>query len=190
MAAERQRLERERQRQAAREDAINFVEVQVQQHNCGSMDVICQFCRSKNFIAVRSSDGKFISCCRKGKVKLPKPLDENGVEMVYAPYLQTWLSNPGDPNRIHFREHIRSYNNAVSFASMGAQNIDLPGRSSYVFKVHGQTYHRTSHLQPVDGQAPQFAQLYALDSSQATKIRQEHPANQECWLKPGTTMKS
>nr|XP_029717948.1 uncharacterized protein LOC109424581 [Aedes albopictus] len=44
--------------------------------------------------------------------------------------------------------------------------------------VHGQTYHRTSHVQPPHGEPPQFAQLYMLDSSQATEVRQNHPASE------------
>lgn len=47
-------------------------------------------------------------------------------------------------------------------------------------QVHGQTYHRTSHLQPLDNQLPQYAQLYVLDSTQATEVRQDHFANVQC----------
>ena len=94
--------------------------------------------------------------------------------------MQGWLSDPQDPNQINFRENIRSYNSALSYASMGAKVIDFPGRGPYVFKVHGQTYHKTSHLHSVNGQAPQFAQLYVLDSTQATELRQDHAANEQC----------
>nr|XP_029713639.1 uncharacterized protein LOC115257822 [Aedes albopictus] len=83
-----------------------------------------------------------------------------------------------NPERTHFRQCIRSYNSAVSFASLGAKIADVPGRGPYVFKVHGQTYHRTSHVQPPHGEPPQFAQLYMLDSSQATEVRQNHPASE------------
>ncbi|GBM42459.1 hypothetical protein AVEN_139893-1 [Araneus ventricosus] len=50
----------------------------------------------------------------------------------------------------------------------------------YVFKVHGQICHRTCHNQSVCGQAPQYAQLYVIDSTQATEIRVNHPANEQC----------
>jgi hypothetical protein len=145
------------------------------------MTDICQLCRSRNFKAERPSDKKFTSCCRKGKVKLPKPKGENGVELAYPEFLRTLLSDTTAPSSTHFRENIRSYNNAVSFASMGAKIVDVPGRGPYVFKVHGQTYHKTSHLQPTTQQAPQYAQLYVLDSTQATGIRQKHPANERCY---------
>lgn len=149
-------------------------------HDCGNLNIICQFCGSKNFIGERPSDGKFTSCCRKGKVKLPKIMDVHGVEQVYPGFLRRLLSDTNSPRHRHFKENIRSYNSAVSFASMGAKIIDLPGRGPYVFKVHGQTYHRTSHTLPVEQDAPQFAQLYVLDTTQATDIRHNHPANEQC----------
>ncbi|GBM51078.1 hypothetical protein AVEN_254624-1 [Araneus ventricosus] len=61
--------------QRIHDKAINFVEAQVEMHNCGPMSIICQFCKSKNFAAERPSDGKFTCCCRKGKIKLEKPSD-------------------------------------------------------------------------------------------------------------------
>ncbi|GBN64272.1 hypothetical protein AVEN_9257-1 [Araneus ventricosus] len=56
-----------RNRQRIRNEAIHFIEAQVETHNCGPMNIICQFRKSKNFAAERPSDGKFTSCCRKGK---------------------------------------------------------------------------------------------------------------------------
>ncbi|GBN05229.1 hypothetical protein AVEN_135335-1 [Araneus ventricosus] len=63
---------------------------------------------------------------------------------------------------------------------MGAKVVDFSGGGPYVFKVHGQICHRTSHIQSVNGQAPQFAQLYLIDSIQATEIRENHPTNEQC----------
>ena len=61
---------------------------------------------------------------------------------------------------------------------MGDKTVDLHGRP-YIFKVHGQIYHRTSHMQPVNGENPQYVQLYIIDSAQVTAIRVSHPAK-EC----------
>ncbi|XP_063794712.1 LOW QUALITY PROTEIN: uncharacterized protein LOC134949961 [Pseudophryne corroboree] len=141
---------------------------------------MCHFCGAHNFLSERPSDGKFTSCCQKGKVKLPKPKNINDVDLQYSHFLCQLLSDIANPNRIHFRDNIRSYNSAVSFASMGATIVTLPGNGPYVFKVHGQTYHRTSHLQPINNQAPQFAQLYVIDSTQAANFREEHAANDDC----------
>lgn len=126
---------------------------------------MCQFCGSRNFASERPIDGKFTSCCRKGRVKLPKLMSESGIELIYPDFLRTLLSDIDNPNCSNFRELIRSYNSAVSFASMGAKIMDVPGRGPYVFKVHGQTYHRTSHIEPIDDSTPQFAQLYVFDST-------------------------
>ncbi|GBL82071.1 hypothetical protein AVEN_50633-1 [Araneus ventricosus] len=66
---------------------------------------------------------------------------------------------------------------------MGTKVVDFSGGGPYVFKVHGQIRHRTSHIQSVNGQAPQYSQLYMIDSTQATKIRVNHPANEQCNLR-------
>src|SRR5258705_12762773 len=100
-AVARQYLSHERQSQGIRNEAINFVEAQVDAHNCGPMNIICQFCCSRNFVAERPSDGKFTSCCRKGKLKLPRPMDVNGVEQAYADFLRNLLTSSAQ-----FREHI------------------------------------------------------------------------------------
>jgi hypothetical protein len=149
-------------------------------HNCGSLNVICKFCGAKHFVGEKPPDGKFTSCCRKGKVALSKPLDIYGNELIYPSFLRDLMSNPANVHHKNFRQNIRSYNSAVSFASMGAKVINFSGRGPYVFKVHGQICHQTSHLQPIDGNTPKFAQLYVLDSTQATKFRVSHPANEQC----------
>ncbi|MEI7488175.1 MAG: hypothetical protein WCJ72_12340 [Chryseobacterium sp.] len=130
-----QQLARQRQTEAILQEAINYTDNSVAHHSCGPLDVVCQFCGSRNFAAERPADRKFTSCCRKGKVKLSKPLDDNGVELEYPDFLRALLSDSSHPNHTHFRQHIRSYNSAVSFASMGAKIVDLPGRGPYVFKV-------------------------------------------------------
>ncbi|GBL91635.1 hypothetical protein AVEN_23680-1 [Araneus ventricosus] len=66
---------------------------------------------------------------------------------------------------------------------MGTKVVDFSGGGPYVFKVHGQIRHRTSRIQSVNGQAPQYAQLYVIDSTQATKIRVNNPANEQCNLR-------
>ncbi|GBN67640.1 hypothetical protein AVEN_235971-1 [Araneus ventricosus] len=73
--AEAYHLVRNRQSQRIHDEAIHFIEAHVETHNCGPMNIICQFCKSKNFAAERSSDGKFTSCCCKEKIKLEKPSD-------------------------------------------------------------------------------------------------------------------
>ncbi|GFU14034.1 helitron_like_N domain-containing protein [Trichonephila clavipes] len=80
----------------------------------------------------------------------------------------------------HFKKNIRSYNSALSFASMGAQIVPPAGRGAYCFKIHGQIYHRTSHLHPAQAGEEKFAQLYVMDSELATCRRIELCENSEC----------
>ncbi|XP_065318568.1 uncharacterized protein LOC135926571 [Gordionus sp. m RMFG-2023] len=124
------------------------------------------------FLAERPSDGRFTHCCHKGKVKI--------TQSPYPDYLKNLLSNSLDPLYKNFMHHIRSYNSAIAFASMGAQISELSGNGPYCFKVHGQIYHRTSHLYPQTDILPKFAQLYVLDTSQAIAGRLQHPANSDC----------
>lgn len=173
-------LTQELHSQAIREEAIAINENEIVAHTCGQLNIICEFCQSKNFIDERPTDRKFTQCCRKGKVKLSKPTDIHGNELAYPPFLRDLMSNRDNPDCAGFRDLIRSYNNAVSFASMGGKIVEPPGRGPYVFKMHGQTYHKTSHLHPPTSQVPQYAQLYIIDSTQATSVRQQHIANQQC----------
>ncbi|GBM27573.1 hypothetical protein AVEN_97087-1 [Araneus ventricosus] len=146
------------------------------------MNIICQFRKSKNFAAELPSDSKFTSCCRKGKIKLEKPSDALSNDFLYPNFLDL-LTNPNNPDYKNFHDDIRSYNSDVSFASMGTKVVDFSCGGPYAFKVHGQIRHRTSHIQSLNGQAPQYAQLYVIDSTQATKIRVNHPANEQCNLR-------
>lgn len=155
----------------------NLNENDVDLHSCGPLNVICEFCHSRNFIGERPSDGLFTSCCRKGKVMLPKEYDINGNELNYPPFLEDFLTNPANPLHVRFRDQIRQINNAMSFASLGAKIVDVQGRGPYVFKVHGQTYHKTSHLEPTSRDTRKYAQLYVIDSTQALSIRHQHAAN-------------
>ena len=88
-------------------------EIQTIPHDCGTMNAQCVYCKSLNFAAERPSDGLFKNC-HKGKVRLPQ-------RACQCPhYLQSILSDPKHPNFNTFKQNIRSYNSALSFASMGA----------------------------------------------------------------------
>ncbi|GBN41541.1 hypothetical protein AVEN_90635-1 [Araneus ventricosus] len=114
--AEAHHLVRDRQSQRIRDEAILFIEAQVETHNSGHMNIIYQFCKSKNFAAERPSDGKLTRCCRKGKIKLDKPSDALSNELLYPNFLFDLLTNPNNPDYKNFHDDIRSQNSAVSFA--------------------------------------------------------------------------
>ena len=90
------------------------------------------------------------------------------------------MSNPGHIHYRNFKDNIRSYNSALSFASMGAQIADPTGHGPYCFRVHGQIYHRTSNMHPNDGEQRQFAQLYVVDSREANDTRINNRYNHGC----------
>ncbi|GBL99519.1 hypothetical protein AVEN_68797-1 [Araneus ventricosus] len=96
--AEAHHLVRDRQSQRIRDKAIHFIEAQVETHNCGPMNIIWQFRETKNFAAERPSDGKFTSCCRKGKIKLEKPSDALSNVFLYPNFLLDLLTNPNNPD--------------------------------------------------------------------------------------------
>ncbi|GBN28214.1 hypothetical protein AVEN_191800-1 [Araneus ventricosus] len=46
----------------------------------------------------------------------------------------------------NYRKHIREYNSALAFASIGAQIKPLPGTGPYCYRIHGKIYHMVSPL--------------------------------------------
>lgn len=70
----------------------------------------------------------------------------------------------------------------MSFASMGAQIVDAPGNGPYAFRIHGTIHHRTTHINPPLGETRKFAQLYVVDSSQASEQRIVARENEGCCL--------
>lgn len=53
----------------------------------------------------------------------------------------------------------------------------------YFFKICGQVYHYAyNSVQPQQGVAPKYSQLYILDSQQANEFRMSHEANKDVCL--------
>uniref|UniRef100_A0A914XNL6 Uncharacterized protein n=1 Tax=Plectus sambesii TaxID=2011161 RepID=A0A914XNL6_9BILA len=131
------------------------------------MVVPCPFCNALHFPG--ESLGK--SCCHKGKVVLP-PLAH------YPPELEELMVG-ASPEAKNFQQDIQSYNESMAFASMGAQ-VEAPGSGPYCFCIHGQIYHLTGALHPLEGQPCQFAQLYILDPAAANAERLAAGENTGC----------
>lgn len=173
-------LSQQRVSQQMRSELLNFDENNVLRHDCGLLNVKCQFCGALHFLNERPKDKKFSTCCSKGKIKLQKPIDGFGNVLKYPELLKDLMINENNPFHSNFIKNIRNYNSAMSFASMGATTVNMPGYGPYVFKVQGQTYHRTSHVEPVNNQSPKFAQLYIMDSNLATDERMSVRENDKC----------
>uniref|UniRef100_A0A914VB79 Helitron helicase-like domain-containing protein n=1 Tax=Plectus sambesii TaxID=2011161 RepID=A0A914VB79_9BILA len=132
------------------------------------MVIPCPFCNALHFPG--KSVGK--SCCHKGKVVLP-PLAH------YPPELEELMVG-ASPEAKNFQQHIRSYNGSMAFASMGVQVEAPPGSGPYCFRIHGQIYHLTGALHPLEGQPRQFTQLYILDPAAANAERLAAGDNTGC----------
>ena len=153
-------------------------ENEVKKHHAGKMDIICESCGAVHFKGEKSSDKKFSLCCNKGKVILPSP------KKCPEP-LHSLLTNC-HPKSSDFINNARRYNNALAFASMGAQIKIHQGRGPSVFTINGQLYHNTSAVEFYDEHmstpppTPKYAQLYFLDSATANNFRMELQANMCC----------
>jgi hypothetical protein len=172
----RERLDRAKQRKNIRSKSthnIGLKESDVEQHYIGPMVEICTECQSINFKDEKPSDGKFSSCCHKGKVEL-EPLEP------YPEFLKELLTDKTNHSHKNFFENIRSYNSALAFASMGASISQPPGHGPYCFRIHGQIYHRVSPLHSQESDSPRFAQLYILDSDEALDKRMSIKENERC----------
>ena len=107
----------------------------------------------------------FESCCKKGDAYLD-PL--KGV----PPYLRS-LYESQSPNGQHFRQNIRSYNNALAFTSVSYTKdtrIDFSA-GVQVFSIHGELFHYQGPLIPGSQEVPKFAQLLFYDPDYATDVR-------------------
>ena len=149
----------------------DIVESDVDEITLGEMTSICVSCKSKNFAGEKPPDGKFTACCHKGIVKLnPLPTSDLIKKLLTGEH----------PHSTNFMENIRQYNSALAFASMGAQVKPPPGYGPYCFRIHGQIYHRASHLHPQIGMQRKYAQLYILDSDAAFLQRMSILENVGC----------
>ncbi|GBN17337.1 hypothetical protein AVEN_141499-1 [Araneus ventricosus] len=76
-----------------------------------------------------------------------------------------------------YRKHIREYNSALNFASMGAQIKPSPGTKPYSYRIYCQIYHVVSPLYS-NHNKPGYCQLYVFYTSKATEKRMER--NEVC----------
>lgn len=88
-------------------------------------------------------DKKRNKCCHKGKVKLSEAEDYPGI-------LKNVFTGNSKYSK-YFEENIRSYKNALAFASVGAKLDNPAGKGPFVFRIHGQMYHNTFAMHPDEG---------------------------------------
>ena len=108
--------------------------------NLGAPDYTCKHCnaifwyqeRIKSDSSLRQNRITYNSCCKGGKIKIPRPCDRPEPLASLARF-------NGGPTSNKFMRNIRQYYCLFAFTSMGA-NIDRTvndGRGPPVFKIHG-----------------------------------------------------
>ena len=95
-----------------------------------------------------------INCCFSGSLIIPEPtIPQSLSDLIYSAPV---------------RKNIRSYNMAMAMAYVGHKNMSLPDGT---FVMGGRSYHRIGSLLPSSGQDNNFAQIYLLDTLDATSRR-------------------
>jgi hypothetical protein len=127
------------------------------------------------------SVGDYLTCCRHGTIDirpLPPPTgylhdlwttnDGPGAHMFgSSPFV---LTPAGAPAARHFRSHVRFYNNALAFTSVGAKvDASLIRGGVPLYKIQGALVHHLGSLLPPDGESPVFLQVYISDTTLADK---------------------
>ena len=92
-------------------------------------------------------------------------------------FLERVFENNLNSFRSHYLENIRQINSSFAFASFEAKIVEPPGRGPYCFRIHGSIYHRVGPLHANNDSNSLYAQLYILDTDQATDIRLQRNAN-------------
>nr|CDJ83292.1 uncharacterized protein LOC100903664 [Haemonchus contortus] len=173
--AERRRSWRRQVGAGTAADGTRFIarsNIEPEEHYDGPMNVVCESCGARHFRS-ESKGGRrtFNDCCNHGTITLE--------HFTHYPEELRQLLTGQDAEAKEFREHIRNYNSAFAFASIGAQ-LDIPGRGPYCFRIHGQLYHRIGPALPEEGEPPRYGQVYILDTSMAADERAGNPANISC----------
>jgi hypothetical protein len=147
--------------------------------NFGSMNRVCEHCGALHWISERRyqtslANPKWESCCKEGDVVLPALRD--------PPQLLRELLTEQNPRGRDFRQHIRSFNSALTFTSVNYKadpriaNRLNSGRGPVVFQIQGELYHLQGPLHPTANNTPAFAQLFFYDPDEATTTRNaQHP---------------
>ena len=139
-------------------------------HRLGNMNNQCPHCRARYFQEECTTQRIFTKCCFQGKVSLPP------IQLPSQNILELFSGNTAESR--HFLEHIRHYNATMSMASWNAAVTEHAGRGPRVVTIHGQAYHLTAAQEAPEGQPPQYAQLYILNTTDALQQRVADPRNE------------
>jgi hypothetical protein len=117
-------------------------------HDIGPMSISCSHC------GARFWRGERINCCFDGTLIIPEPdIPESLSNLILSSSV---------------RQHLRAYNVAMAMASVGHEKAGFPDG---VFVLSGKSYHHVGTMLPNDGHPMCFAQIYILDTLNATNRR-------------------
>ena len=136
----------------------------LERHDLGRMDQACTKCDALHWLLERTtaagssnSHPLFSMCCENGNVRLPA--------MALPPTQLAYFFSDNTPEARWFRDHIRQYNAALAFTSLGVKvdNTVNTGGGPPTFRIHGELCHQLGSLLPRNGEQPVYAQLYIYD---------------------------
>nr|XP_046478596.1 uncharacterized protein LOC124217240 [Neodiprion pinetum] len=135
----------------------------VEQLHMGEMNVKCKHCNAERF---KYETGRVANnCCHGRKITLP-PLTE------YPDVLQRLREGNDEVSR-HFRQHIRSYNDAFAFASFNCTVADMGNSGPYVMKIIGDvSYKISTSLETANNNRPRYGQIYIYDVQTQLALRE------------------
>ena len=143
-----------------------------QRHSLGPMNLLCPNCHALHFSAEKLTRStrdnlKFGMCCLTGQVHLPPfPPAPRGLRDLF---------DGTSPHSLHFKTHIRQFNAAFAFTSLGV-NVDhsvIAGSGPYSFRISGELHHHSlANLLPVPDRPVAYAQLYIHDPQEQLAQRQ------------------
>ncbi|XP_058789100.1 uncharacterized protein LOC131663051 [Phymastichus coffea] len=175
--AERQRIRRQQMRQNVNdsnrlnqhsvENNIN-TQSSITLDYLSKLDVACKHCHALHFKdeMVQDKGLSFNDCCGHGAVLLD-PL------LQFPKDLETLLKGEHRLSVLFF-DHIRAYNNSLSFASFNANLVNFQSRrlGPYCFKIQGQVYYQiNTSLYPCNNETPSYGQLFIIDQDEAVNYR-------------------
>lgn len=174
---QRKRQERERRRKGLTFDALNIIEAE--EFTVGDMDDNCIHCGAQYFegeFVKDNPEGVYNSCCLKGRLKMDNPFESFPHELRRL--FEKKFGHGFDQN---FHNCIRQFNSALAVGSLKAQTVNFDKYGPFCYKIHGQIYHTVNlALHPDEHESPSFAQLFIVDTAEATAHRMDFPANKDC----------
>jgi len=146
-----------------------IIEAQEPSHNLGPMTVKCPSCGALHWMDERLSS----SSKRNPSLGMLPFWKDSTARVDASPQPLKRLLESSDTDAKEFRKHIRQYNAALAFTSLGAKfnQALFQGGGPYALCLIGELYHQLGALLPNENRSPSYAQLYLYDPAEARQFR-------------------